>query len=113
VKFHRNSYICEANAALNMDQLSDRLERLHLQFDKLKVVFQKMQEQQCKLQEENAELHEQLSRKREKIKALKDEQTLIVNAKSLKEVGLDSKQARHKINELVRGIDKCIAQLNE
>ena len=47
-----------------------------------------------------------------KIKALKEERELIINAKSLSDVGISSKEARHKINELIRGIDKCIAQLN-
>ena len=41
-----------------------------------------------------------------------EERELIINAKSLTDVGMSSKEARHKINELIRGIDKCIAQLN-
>ena len=42
-----------------------------------------------------------------------EERELIINAKSLTEIGMSSKEARHKINELIRGIDKCIAQLNQ
>ena len=42
-----------------------------------------------------------------------EERELIINAKSLTDVGMSSKEARHKINELIRGIDKCIAQLNQ
>ena len=61
---------------------------------------------------ENKNLLEKLLLKEENIKALKEERELIINAKSLKDVGLSSKEARHKINELIRGIDKCIAQLN-
>ena len=65
------------------------------------------------LELKNKNLLDTLSLKEEKIKALKEERELIINAKSLTDVGMSSKEARHKINELIRGIDKCIAQLNQ
>jgi predicted nucleic acid-binding Zn-ribbon protein len=96
-----------------MDHLSKRLENLRSQVQKLNTAFEQLNKINEDLSTENKELQEKLFRKGEKIKALKDERELIVNAKSLTEVGLSSKQARHKINELVRGIDKCIGQLNQ
>lgn len=96
-----------------MDHLSKRLENLRSQVQKLNTAFVQLNKINEDLSTENKELQEKLFRKVEKIKALKDERELIVNAKSLREVGLSSKEARHKINELVRGIDKCIAQLNQ
>ena len=96
-----------------MDHLSKRLENLRSQVQKLNTAFVQLNKINEDLSTENKELQEKLFRKGEKIKALKDERELIVNAKSLREVGLSSKEARHKINELVRGIDKCIAQLNQ
>ncbi len=99
--------------ALIMDHLSERLENLRSQVQKLGVAFKQLNTKNEDFEKENKELREKLSRKGEKIKALKDERELIINAKSLKDVGLSSKEARHKINELIRGIDKCIAQLNQ
>jgi predicted nucleic acid-binding Zn-ribbon protein len=96
-----------------MDHLSERLENLRSQVQKLSVAFNQLNTKSEVLETENKELREKLSRKGEKIKALKDERELIINAKSLTDVGMSSKEARHKINELVRGIDKCIAQLNQ
>tara|TARA_B100001142_G_C13881833_1_gene480349 strand:- start:185 stop:475 length:291 start_codon:yes stop_codon:yes gene_type:complete len=96
-----------------MDHLSERLENLRSQVQKLGVAFKQLNTKNEDFEKENKELREKLSRKGEKIKALKDERELIINAKSLKDVGLSSKEARHKINELIRGIDKCIAQLNQ
>ena len=78
---------------------------MNLTFDKLKGINDD-------LELNNKNLRETLSLKEEKIKALKEERELIINAKSLTDVGMSSKEARHKINELIRGIDKCIAQLN-
>lgn len=96
-----------------MDHLSKRLGNLRSQVQKLNSAFEQLNKNNEDLSRENKELHEKLFRKGERIKALKDERELIINAKSLSEVGLSSKEARHKINELVRGIDKCIAQLNQ
>ncbi len=96
-----------------MDHLSDKLEKLRHQVQKLNIAFNQLESQNEALKKENKELQEKLLLKRDKVKALKDERALILNAKSLTDVGMSSKDARHKINELIRGIDKCIAQLNQ
>ncbi len=96
-----------------MDYLSERLQKLHNQVETLKKVFDELHQKNEVLEDENKGLRENLSRKDERIKTLKDEKELIIYAKSLLDVGLNSKEARHKINELIRGIDKCIAQLND
>jgi len=96
-----------------MDHLSERLENLRSQVQKLSVAFNQLNTKNEALEIENQELREKLSRKGEKIKALKEERELIINARSLTDVGMSSKEARLKINELGRGIDKCIAQLNQ
>lgn len=96
-----------------MNHLSERLKKLYSQINQLNDNYNELFEQNENLKQENKELQERLSRKGDKIEALKQEKELIINAKALKEVGLSSKEARHKINELVRGIDKCIAQLNQ
>ena len=96
-----------------MDHLSERLKNLLHQVEKLNLIFHELKEKNDDLELKNNNLRNTLSLREEKIKALKEERELIINAKSLKDVGLSSKEARHKINELIRGIDKCIAQLNQ
>ena len=96
-----------------MDHLSDKLEKLRHQVQKLNIAFNQLESQNEALKKENKELQEKLLLKRDKVKALKDERALILNAKSLTDVVMSSKDARHKSNELIRGIDKCIAQLNQ
>ena len=95
-----------------MDHLSERLKNLLNQVEKLNLRFDELKGINDDLELNNKNLRDTLSFKEEKIKALKEEKELIINAKSLTDVGMSSKEARHKINELIRGIDKCIAQLN-
>ena len=96
-----------------MDHLSERLKNLLNQVEKLNLTFDELKRKNDDLELNNKNLRNTLSLKEEKIKALKEERELIINAKSLTDVGMCSKEARHKINELIRGIDKCIAQLNQ
>tara|TARA_B100000795_G_scaffold69947_1_gene48808 strand:+ start:2655 stop:2945 length:291 start_codon:yes stop_codon:yes gene_type:complete len=96
-----------------MNRLSTKLINLRSQVQELNSVFDELKLKNVDLERENQELQEKLERKIDRIKALKQERELIINAKSLKEVGFSSSEARQKINELIRGIDKCIAQLNQ
>ena len=96
-----------------MDHLSERLKNLLNQVEKLNLTFDELKRKNDDLELKNKNLLGTLSLKEEKIKALKEERELIINAKSLTDVGMSSKEARHKINELIRGLDKCIAQLNQ
>ena len=96
-----------------MDHLSERLKNLLNQVEKLNLTFDELKGKNDDLELMNKNLRHTLSLREEKIKALKEERELIINAKSLTDVGMTSKEARHKINELIRGIDKCIAQLNQ
>ena len=95
-----------------MDHLSERLKNLLNQVEKLNLTFDELKGKNDDLELKNKNLRHTLSLREEKIKALKEERELIINAKSLRDVGMSTKEARHKINELIRGIDKCIAQLN-
>ena len=96
-----------------MDHLSERLKNLLNQVEKLNLTFEELIWKNDDLELKNKNLRQTLSLREEKIKALNEERELIINAKSLTDVGISSKEARHKINELIRGIDKCIAQLNQ
>lgn len=96
-----------------MDHLSERLKNLLNQVEKLNLTFEELQRKNEDLELNNKNLRKTLTLREEKIKALKEERELIINAKSLTDIGMSSKEARHKINELIRGIDKCIAQLNQ
>lgn len=96
-----------------MNHLVQKLEEIRLKTRKLCSEFDKVRARNVLLESEKLILEENLSQKKNQIKNLKSEKELIINAKSLTELGLNGKEGRHKINELVRGIDKCIAHLNQ
>ncbi len=96
-----------------MNRLSTKLTNLRSQVQKLNSLFDNLKLKNVDLERENQNLQEKLARKIDRINAIKEERNLIINAKSLTEVGLSSTEARQKVNELIRGIDKCIAQLNQ
>ena len=96
-----------------MNNLVDRLDEIRLKTRELCTEYNKLKLRNIFLENENYLLEEKLSLRKNNILDLKAEKELIINAKSLTELGLDRNEGRHKINELVRGIDKCISHLNQ
>jgi peptidoglycan hydrolase CwlO-like protein len=66
-----------------------------------------------KLEEENADLQSKLDDRQKQFEELKDKNNVLKMAKSLGESGEKSTEAKKRINELVKEIDKCIALLNK
>jgi hypothetical protein len=61
---------------------------------------------------EVAELRKMVDSQKETIKNLEERNKIIKLAKSLTDSKPDTAEMKYKINELVREIDKCIAQMN-
>lgn len=70
-----------------------------------------LQDENKKLREKNSQLETLVEQKTKEIKGLKEKNEVIRIAKTL-ESGEKSTDAKKKINELVREIDKCITLLN-
>ena len=64
------------------------------------------------METELAELRKTVDSQKEAIKNLEDKNKIIKLAKSLADSNPDTAAMKYKINELVREIDKCIAQMN-
>ena len=64
------------------------------------------------LEAELAELRKTVDSQKEAIKNLEEKNKIIKLAKSLADSNPDTAAMKYKINELVREIDKCIAQMN-
>ncbi len=64
------------------------------------------------LETELAELRKTVDSQKEVVKNLEDKNKIIKLAKSLADSNPDTAAMKYKINELVREIDKCIAQMN-
>ena len=66
-----------------------------------------------KLELENAGLRSKLDDQQQRFDELKEKNNVLKMAKSLGESGEKSTEAKRRINELVKEIDKCIALLNK
>jgi predicted RNase H-like nuclease (RuvC/YqgF family) len=64
------------------------------------------------LETELTELRKTVDSQKEAIKNLEEKNKIIKLAKSLADSNPDTAAMKYKINELVREIDKCIAQMN-
>lgn len=64
------------------------------------------------LETELTELRKTVDSQKEAIKNLEEKNKIIKLAKSLADSNPDTAAMKQKINELVREIDKCIAQMN-
>jgi len=64
------------------------------------------------LESDLSELRKTVDSQKEAIKNLAEKNKIIKLAKSLTESNPDTAAMKYKINELVREIDKCIAQMN-
>jgi predicted RNase H-like nuclease (RuvC/YqgF family) len=66
-----------------------------------------------KLEVENTGLKSKLADQQQQFEQLKEKNNVLKVAKSLSDSGEKSTEAKRRINELVKEIDKCIALLNK
>ncbi len=95
----------EKNTSLIVDSLQSKVEKLIIQHKKAK-------EDVSQLKEENSFLQGKLSDSKVQIKGLIEQNKLLRLAKSLSGKEGKATEIKLKINELIREIDKCIAQVN-
>ncbi len=83
--------------------------------EKIQSVKSRLKEQQNenhRLKEKYEELQQMVQQKQLKIDELEQKNQQLILAKSIMSDGNDAKDARVRINRIVREIDKCIALLN-
>lgn len=95
----------EKNTSLIVDSLQSKVEKLIIQHKKAK-------EDVKQLKEENSFLQGKLTDTKVQFKELSEQNKVLKLAKSLSGKEGKSTEIKLKINELIREIDKCIAQVN-
>ena len=95
----------EMNTSLIVDSLQSKVEKLIIQHKKAKEDIKQ-------LKEENSFLQGKLTDAKVQIKELGEQNKVLKLAKSLSGKEGKSTDIKLKINELIREIDKCIAQVN-
>lgn len=94
------------------DQSLEELNLLNKKLDELLSRYKDLRIQNGVLNKENGELKERLSESEERIKILENRYERVKISGALLGSGENAVEAKRKINELVREIDRCVALLN-
>ena len=92
--------------------LNNIINSIENKLNNLLSAYQKEKEINLNLSQENASLVSEIKQKSKEIDDLKDKIKLMSISKSVDVSKGDIRQTKLKINEYIREIDKCIAQLN-
>ena len=92
--------------------LNNLISGIEIKLNNLLSSYNKVKSINSNLKEENANLLSEIEQKNIEINNLKDKIKIISISKSVDASMGDIRQTKLKINEYIREIDKCIAQLN-
>jgi len=95
-----------------MENIRKLLSKIEVNILKLIEINENLNAENKVFKEENKKLHQQNEEKQTEIKELKERINKLKIFKTF-ETGKDNKEAKNKINELVREIDRCISLLND
>ena len=92
--------------------LNNLISGIEIKLNNLLSSYKKVKSINSNIKEENANLLSEIEQKNIEINTLKDKIKIISISKSVDASKGDIRQTKLKINEYIREIDKCIAQLN-
>lgn len=95
-----------------MSKESQRIEIISEKLVKLKTSFERLRNDNENLSLRARSLEDQLGEALQKYKKLEEEHERLKLAKALVSTGADKAAMKHRVNEMVREIDRCIALLN-
>ena len=92
--------------------LNNLISGIEIKLNNLLSSYKKVKSINSNLKEKNTNLLSEIEQKNIEINSLKDKIKIISISKSVDASKGDIRQTKLKINEYIREIDKCIAQLN-
>ena len=92
--------------------LNNLISNIESKLNNLISSYQKAKSNNLNLKQENTSLLSEMDKKNNEINILKDRIKIMSISKSVDASKGDIRQTKLKINEYIREIDKCIAQLN-
>lgn len=88
------------------------LDNLKLKVERLIVLHERLKNENQQLKSDNKKLEKTIVEQKKEILYLNDKVKLLKLAKAAAKEGDDRRQMKLMINDLIREIDSCIAQLN-
>ena len=92
--------------------LNNLISNIEKKLSNLLSSYENLKDKNLKLEDENSKLISKIEDNSQIINSLKDKIKIMSISKSVDVSKNDIKQTKLKINEYIREIDKCIAQLN-
>jgi len=92
--------------------LNNLISNIESKLNNLISSYQRVKSNNLNLKQENTSLLSEIDKKNNEINILKDRIKIMSISKSVDASKGDIRQTKLKINEYIREIDKCIAQLN-
>ena len=92
--------------------LNNLISNIESKLNNLISSYQRVKSNNLNLKQENTSLLSEMDKKNNEINILKDRIKIMSISKSVDASKGDIRQTKLKINEYIREIDKCIAQLN-
>lgn len=96
-----------------MSRIEEQFLELLKRTERFSERYQQMQRKLKMLEAENEMLKEELENQIDDLEIMSDKYEKLRVAKSFDELGENPVKVRAKVNELIRGIDKCIERLNK
>ena len=96
-----------------MENLSTKVNDISRKVEKLILLQSELKKENAELKQLNGQLARDVEEHKSKVKELENNNRIVKLARSLNEVSTGkNNDARQKVNELIREVDKCIALLN-
>ena len=96
-----------------MENLSTKVNDISRKVEKLILLQSELKKENAELRQLNSQLTRDAEEHRSKVIELENKNRVVKLAKSLNEASAGkNNDARQKVNELIREVDKCIALLN-
>jgi chromosome segregation ATPase len=96
-----------------MDNLNSILTSLENKTEKLLHLHRQIKKELSDAQSQNAKLKEIIEQQKQTISSYEEKNKILRLSKSLSTTNENTTELKHKLNELIREVDKCIALLNK
>lgn len=95
-----------------MEHIETKVNDIYNKVEKILLLQQKLKEENRSLREENGQLKSNVTQLKNQLTEADSRQKVVKLAKTLAEIPGGAREAKNKVNELIREVDKCLAMLN-
>lgn len=92
--------------------ISTKVNDIYYKVEKILLLQNRLKEENLALNKENGKLKEEVKALKNQLNDVENQNKIVKLAKTLAEVPVGVQDAKTRVNELIKEVDKCIALLN-